>query len=107
MADKCIVCGREIKPCLTGKVRANAKYCSDECRKKGRSLYYKQYMKGKTQNDTEWARERRLANKEYQQVYRLRKREDMLAEHAAKLASMSDEGEVENYVRENFRLKIS
>ena len=107
MADKCIVCGREIEPCLTGKVRANAKYCSDECRKKGRSLYYKQYIKDKSVSDTEWATHRRTSNKEYQQIYRARKREDMLAEHAQKLATMSDEGEVESYVRENFRLKVS
>ncbi len=107
MADKCIVCGREIKPGLTGKVRANAKYCSDECRKKGKSLYYKQYIKDKYANDTEWASHRKMSNKEYQQMYRARKREDMLAEHAQKLANMSDEGEVESYVRKNFRLKVS
>lgn len=107
MEHKCIVCGKPITPCLNGKTRKNAKYCSEACRAEGKRRYYKGYVQRKMAESSEWAEERKANNIEYQRAYRVLKRNTLIKECSKELASMTDEGEIEEYVKEHFRVKVS
>lgn len=104
---KCIICGKEIEPGVLGKVRANAKYCSDECREEGKRRYSSTYAKERRATDEEWLKRRRAESALYQKAYRDRHKEAMLEECAEQLAKMSDASKVREYLDEHFRIKLS
>ena len=107
MEQKCIVCGKPITPCLNGKTRKNARYCSEACREEGKRRYYKDYVQRKTAEDSKWAEERKASNIEYQRAYRAIKRDRLIEQYSEVLASMTDPKEIEDYVKERFRVKVS
>ena len=104
---KCIICGKEIKAGVLGKARANAKYCSDECRNEGKRRYSKEYSVVRRATDVEWRNRRRTEASEYQKAYRERKKALMLDGYAEQLAEMSDPDEIKEYLNEHFRLRLS
>ena len=107
MEQKCLVCGKPIKPGVLGKVRKNAKYCSEECRIKARNEYVRNYCAIRGASDKEWADKRREANKEYQKIYRANRRVEIMENACEALSTMTDKKEIEGYLNEHFKLKIS
>lgn len=104
---KCIICGKEIEAGVLGKARANAKYCSDECRQEGKRRYSSNYSRNRRKTDTAWRDKRRSESALYQKAYRERAKEKLVDEHVAKLLTMTDEKVVKDYLNEHFRVKMS
>lgn len=104
---KCIICGKEIEPGVLGKARSNAKYCSDECRQEGKRRYSAEYSHNRRKTDEKWREKRKTESALYQKAYRMRIKDKLVSEHAAKILSMTDEEAIKEYLDEHFRIKLS
>lgn len=107
MEQRCLVCGGPIKPGVLGKIRKNAKYCSEECRIKARNQYARDYCAKRSVVDKEWADKRRETNKEYQKIYRANRKIEAIENACEALSGMTDKEEIKGYLNEHFKLKVS
>lgn len=106
MAKKCVICGKELDDCkVTGVVRVNGKYCSQECRREGVRRYSNAYYAEKSKDDN-WR-----THRSQQSAKRAKERKEMIHEmfyrsRAEELAKMTDVDDIKKLLEEDFRAKI-
>ena len=96
-SKKCKICGREIPPNERGCVRANAAYCSDECRKRGASISCAKSISRRRKVDEEFRLKRNNTSKLFNRKKREKEKEAKYKRVAEKvLTDISNGGDAES-----------
>lgn len=106
MVKKCVICGKELDDCkVTGTVRINGKYCSQECRREGVRRYSNAYYAEKSK-DGKWRAYRSQQSTKRAKVRREMVRDIFYRNRAEKLAKMTDVDDIKKLLEKDFKVSI-